>query len=68
MKKLSLNELDLGTENLLQREQLKSVFGGAQPNGFDCAPVYEYCDASHPSDYSDFQECMFWRGCLYDVM
>ena len=33
MKKLSFKRLDLGTRDLLQREQLKSVFGGG---GYSC--------------------------------
>lgn len=32
MKKLSLKNLTLGTEELLQREQLKTIFGGYENN------------------------------------
>lgn len=38
MRKLSLNQLDLGEGNLLQRKQLKTVFGGYISTG-SCAYV-----------------------------
>ncbi len=67
MKSLDLNKLDLGAENLLHRDQLKNVIGGFEKpyDGFECANDYERCDSAHPDDFYDFQECMFWAGCLY---
>ena len=63
MKKLSLKNLKLEVNDLLQREQLKTVFGG-QNDGFDCGPIAYACDAKHPDDYTAFKRCMFWEGCL----
>jgi len=66
MKKLNLNELNLVAGNMLQRDQMKTVYGGAfEYDGFACAADFESCDSQHPEDFNDFQECMFWAGCLY---
>jgi len=68
MKKVNLKELDFGASNInmLQREQMKTVCGGAiDYDGFKCAADFERCDSQHPEDFNEFQECMFWAGCLY---
>ncbi|UOY04902.1 hypothetical protein L0P88_13170 [Muricauda sp. SCSIO 64092] len=61
MKKLSLKKLDLNANDLLQREQLKSVTGGY--DGFYCAYAFHYCDGKFPSDYWLFDQCMAHYGC-----
>lgn len=39
MKKLSLKNLNLGVKDLLQREQLKSVFGGYNFGYYKCCDI-----------------------------
>lgn len=59
MKKLS--NVNFGTNEILQRNQMKSIIGG---DGFDCGPVAYACDDAHPTSHTGFVECMFYRGCL----
>ncbi|NKI24940.1 hypothetical protein HCG49_00020 [Arenibacter sp. 6A1] len=44
MKKLSLKNLNLGVDNLLQREQLKTVFGGYGGDG--CPEGHARCSCT----------------------
>ena len=61
MKKLSLKKLNLEADNILQREQLKSVIGGY--DGFYCAGVFEVCDRMYPNRYDMFDWCYWHYGC-----
>ncbi|MFI1745055.1 hypothetical protein [Thalassobellus sediminis] len=65
MKKLSLKKLNLGASDMLQRNQLKTVFGGGYGDGyyaccynndlFNCSPcVYTGTATSCPSGQSLF--------------
>jgi len=58
MRKLNLKNFNLEPNELLEREQLKSVVGG---DGFDCAVMYEICDIY--IGYNDFNDCMVRWGC-----
>ncbi|MFD2873312.1 hypothetical protein ACFS5N_12580 [Mucilaginibacter ximonensis] len=53
MKKLRLKALSLGAKEILSREQLKAVFGGAAGSGSgsgDCDVYYDwYCETSDGS-------------------
>jgi hypothetical protein len=69
MKKLSLKSLDFTSNERLQKEQLKSVFGGYggyEFDGFKCADAFVYCDNKYPNDLTKFNECMFFKGCIYE--
>jgi len=48
----------------LELSEMKSIKGG---DGFECANDYNRCDAAHPTNFRDFNECMFWAGCLGDA-
>ncbi|WP_339629824.1 hypothetical protein [uncultured Maribacter sp.] len=59
MKKLNLKNLNLQGNDLLKKEQLKSVVGGY--DGFYCAYHYNACNVY--ISYSDFNACMMRWGC-----
>lgn len=59
MKKLSLKKLNLESKDVIQKEQLKTVFGGSG----DCTSVYNFCDSEYPNDYNAFNQCMMRAGC-----
>tara|TARA_R110002049_G_scaffold65035_1_gene170957 strand:+ start:87706 stop:87933 length:228 start_codon:yes stop_codon:yes gene_type:complete len=57
MKKVSLKNLKLEADDLLQRNQLKSVLGGGYGNGVcqndaDPIPFYWSCDGQSGSGYT----------------
>ncbi len=59
MKKLSLSNLKMGSNEVLHREQLKTVVGGY--DGFYCAGVYDACSVY--ISYPDFSACMTRWNC-----
>lgn len=73
MRKSSLNQLNLGADNLLHKEQLKSVLGGYAPKENDW-PCYDsgclsYCGDQatwlwENSSMTDPQVQSWYMGCL----
>lgn len=60
-----MKNLSFESGEILEKEQLKTVFGGYElPDGFDCGPIAYACDDSCGDDDSCFAECMFWESCL----
>ncbi|OQD42717.1 hypothetical protein BUL40_09355 [Croceivirga radicis] len=51
MKKLSLKKLNLGADELLQKEQLKTVFGGYGSGCFDDCKSDSDCSGECPKCY-----------------
>ncbi len=61
MKKLSLKQLKLDASEMLERNQLKTVFGGDYGSGGTCKVYVRPADTS-PGDPSGY-----WTDCLYSV-
>ncbi|WP_461443872.1 hypothetical protein [Maribacter sp.] len=45
MKKLNLKNLKLSAEDVLQRDRLRSIFGGCGMNGYTCNNGNDFCDS-----------------------
>ena len=61
MKKLRLKDLSLLADELLQKDDLRSIHGGY--DGFWCAHRYAICDSVNPNNYKHFDSCMRRGGC-----
>ena len=69
MKKLSLKELKLGTQDLLRKEQLRTVFGGYgnapnNPTGSGSQGRYKCCWKNDPSNCSACVSCTASCTCV----